>query len=79
MNGEGTISQVVVAVEGPRETRYWTVRLDKYLRPFSVEALIDDVVPEFVTTYVVSHRMPVASEVLAIVRRDFMYSHRRSA
>ena len=72
-------SEVVVAIEGPRETHYWTVRLDKYLRPFSVEVVIDDAVPDCVTTYVVSHRMPVASEVLSIVRRDFMYSHRRSA
>lgn len=72
-------SEVVVAVEGPRETSFWIVRLDKYLRPVAVEAWLDDVVPECVATYVVSRHMPVASEVLSIVRRDFMYSHRLSA
>lgn len=72
-------SEVVVAIKGPRATRYWTVRLDKYLRPVAVEAIVDDSVVECFATYDVSQPMPVASEVLMIVRRDFMYSHRRSA
>jgi len=72
-------TEVVVATRSPRETRYWTVRLDKYLRPFAVEGILDDSVPECFASYVVHHPMPVVSEVLAIVRRDFMSSHRRSA
>ena len=72
MNGE-----ILVRVESTSEIRVWLVHFDKYSRPCAVEPT-DGEVSDAITIQM-SRAVPVASEVLAAVRRHFGYSHRLSA
>lgn len=72
MNGD-----VLVRIESAGDARIWLVRFDKYLRPCAVEPTDVDVTD--VITIELSRAVPVASEVLAAVRRHFGYSYRLSA
>ena len=72
MNGE-----VFVKIESIGAARVWLVRFDKYWRPCAVESVNEDATDEI--TIEIPRVMPVASEVLAAVRRHFGYSARLSA
>lgn len=69
--------EIFVKVASAGDVRVWLVRFDKYLRPCAVEPTDVDVTD--VITIEMSRAVPVASEVLAAVRRHFGYSCRLSA
>jgi hypothetical protein len=79
--GDEMNREFVAITVDERESRLWRVRLDKYLRPCRVEPLPEERSIDVDECVVIqcSHPAPSPSEILTILRRRYMYEHRRSA
>ena len=76
------MNQEFVAITvNERESRLWMVGLDKYLRPCRVEPLPSERSVDIDDCVVIEspNPVPTPNEVLTILRRRYMYEHRRSA
>jgi hypothetical protein len=78
--------EFVAVTVNERESRLWRVRLDKYLRPDRVEPIHDgsirdghEIDLDECVVVEVANPAPTPNEVLALLRRRYMYEHRRSA
>ena len=73
--------EFVAITVNERESRLWRVQLDKYLRPCRVEALPSERRIDIDECVVIEspNPVPTPNEVLTILRRRYMYEHRRSA
>jgi hypothetical protein len=79
--GDRMKREFVAITVNERESRLWRVQLDKYLRPSQVDPVPGGLEVDIDDCVVIEspNPAPTSNEILTILRRRYMYEHRRSA